>query len=56
MVEHFKMVKHLGQVEVTCWKDPQEWPVGGSDEGHVVLFKTLESRFCSPLCEPYVLA
>jgi len=55
-VEHFKTVKRVGQLEVTCWKDIQEWPVGGSEEDRAVLAKTLESRFCSSICERDVLA
>jgi len=50
------MVKQVGQLEVTYWKDIQEWPVGGSEEDHVVLAKILESRFCSSICEQDVLA
>ena len=55
-VENFKTVKHLGQVEVTCWKDSQEWPVRGSDEDHALLAHVLENRFCSSLKGRDVLA
>ena len=55
-MEHFKTVKRLGQVEVTCWKDPQEWPIGGSDEDHALLAHVLKGRFFSSLRERDVLA
>lgn len=50
------MVRHIGQVEVTCWKDPLEWPLGGSDEDRVVLVNILEGRLCSSLKERDILA
>ena len=55
-MEHYKTIKHMGQVEVTCWKDPQEWPMGGSDKDRVVLTKLLESKFFSSLNERDALA
>ena len=48
-VEHFKSVKRLGLVEITCWKNPQEWPMGGSVEDRALLSRVLEGRFCSSL-------
>lgn len=48
-VENFKSVKRLGQVEITCWKDSQEWSMGGSDEDRALLSRVLEDRFCSSL-------
>ena len=48
-MKHFKMVRRLGQVEITCWKDPQEWPMGGSVEDRALLSQVLEGRFCSSL-------
>ena len=30
---------------MTCWKDPQEWLVGGSNEDCFLLSKALEIRF-----------
>lgn len=41
---------------MTCWKDPQECPVGGSDEDRAALTKALESRFYSSLSEKDVLS
>ena len=32
-----------------CWKDSQEWLVGGSVEDRSLLSKVLETRFCSSL-------
>lgn len=55
-VENFKMNMRIGQVEVTCWKDPLEGPLGGSDEDRVVLVNILEGRLCSSLKERYILA
>ena len=48
-VEHFKTIKNLGQIEVTCWKAPEEWPVGGSEEERALLSRVLENRICSSL-------
>ncbi|XP_057871389.2 uncharacterized protein LOC131077832 [Cryptomeria japonica] len=55
-VEHFKTVKRMGHLEVSCWKDPQEWPVGGSEEDRAALCKVLEGRLCSSLKERDKLA
>ena len=55
-MEHFKTVKCLRLVEVTCWKDSQEWPISGSDEDHTLLAHVLENRFCSSLKMRDVLA
>ena len=55
-VEHFKTIKRLRQVEVTCWKDSQEWFFGGFDEDRALLAHVLENRFCSFLKGRDVLA
>lgn len=54
-VEHFKTVKHV-KLEVACWKDPQEWPDGGSEEDRAFLAQVLKDRFCSSLKERDILA
>ncbi|XP_057856267.1 uncharacterized protein LOC131065696 [Cryptomeria japonica] len=41
---------------VACWKDPQEWPLGGSDEDRAILSRVLETRLCSSLNGRDVLA
>ena len=41
---------------MTCWKDPQEWPDGGSAEDRTLLSHVLENRFCSSLKGMDVLA
>ena len=41
---------------MTCWKDSQEWPIGGSKEDHALLSHVLEDRFCSSLNGRDVLA
>ncbi|XP_059077196.1 uncharacterized protein LOC131876295 [Cryptomeria japonica] len=55
-VEHFKTVKRTSQATVACWKDPQEWPLGGSDEDRDVLVRILKDRLCSSLNGRDVLA
>lgn len=55
-MENFKRARHIGQVEVSCWKDPWEWPLGGSDEDHTMLAKILEGRLCNSLKEKDILA
>lgn len=34
---------------MTCWKDPQEWPTGGSDEDRDILAHVLEIGFVALL-------
>lgn len=48
-MENFKTVKCLGNVGLTCWKDPQEWSMGGSIEDRALLSCVLEDRLCSSL-------
>ena len=55
-VEHFKTVKRLGNVEIACWKDSQEWPLGGSIEDRILLSRVLKDRLCSSLSGRDILA
>ena len=44
-VAHFETIKRCGLMDVASWKDPQDWPPGGSLEIRDELENLLFSRF-----------
>ena len=53
---HFKTIKQCGSVDVAYWKDPSEWPWGGSLEIQADLASLLSDRLCSSSKDKDILA
>ena len=55
-VAYFKIVKIWELVDVNCWKDPHEWPLGCSMEIQVELANLLLGRLYSFIKEKGILS
>ena len=55
-VADFKSQQSLGQISVSRWKSPLDWPPGGAVEDRQELAKILSSRVCNSLQGADVLA